>query len=77
MPLVAGSRLGHYEVIAPLGAGGMGEVDLARDDRLQREVALEPPRDGCLDPVRKDPEFVAFMARLRPTWEEYRREAGA
>jgi serine/threonine protein kinase len=41
MPLKAGSRLGPYEVLAPLGAGGMGEVYRARDARLERSVALK------------------------------------
>ena len=41
MPLAAGTRLGPYEIVAPLGAGGMGEVHLARDTRLEREVALK------------------------------------
>ena len=41
MPLAPGTRLGPYEVIAPLGAGGMGEVYRGRDARLQRDVALK------------------------------------
>src|SRR6266540_3604879 len=41
MALSAGSRLGPYEVIAPLGAGGMGEVYKARDTRLERTVAIK------------------------------------
>ena len=41
MPLSPGTRLGRYEVLAPLGAGGMGEVYRARDSRLQRDVAVK------------------------------------
>jgi serine/threonine protein kinase len=36
-----GARLGPYEIVAPLGAGGMGEVYRARDTRLGREVAIK------------------------------------
>ncbi|MEE9562420.1 MAG: serine/threonine-protein kinase, partial [Thermoanaerobaculia bacterium] len=41
MTLEAGSKLGPYEIIEPLGAGGMGEVYRARDTRLEREVAIK------------------------------------
>src|SRR5438309_3206392 len=41
MAIAAGSRLGPYEIVAPLGAGGMGEVWRGRDTRLDRSVAIK------------------------------------
>jgi len=54
MTLAAGSKLGPYEIAAPLGAGGMGEVYRARDTRLERTVAIKIlPAQFSSDPVRK------------------------
>jgi hypothetical protein len=53
MTLAAGSRLGPYEILAPLGAGGMGEVYRALDPRLSREVAIKVlPEELSGDPAR-------------------------
>ena len=54
MPLAPGTQLGPYEILAPLGAGGMGEVYRARDTRLDRIVAIKIlPAQFSSDPVRK------------------------
>src|SRR6476469_702901 len=53
MPLAAGTRLGPYEILGPLGAGGMGEVYQARDTRLDRTVAIKIMPDA----LAADPHF--------------------
>ena len=51
MDMKPGTRLGPYEIVAPLGAGGMGEVYRARDTRLEREVAIKVlPADLAANP---------------------------
>jgi len=53
MPLPPGSRIGHYDIAAAIGAGGMGEVYRARDTRLDRDVALKIlPESFAADPDR-------------------------
>lgn len=52
MSLAAGTRLGPYEVVASVGAGGMGEVYRARDTRLERTVAIKVlPQDLSSSPA--------------------------
>jgi len=62
MVVAAGSRLGPYEIAAPIGAGGMGEVYRARDTRLGRDVAIKVLR----------PEFAADADRLHRFEKEAR-----
>src|SRR5271156_5314616 len=52
MALASGTKLGPYEIVAPAGAGGMGEVYRARDARLNREVAIKV----LLPAFSRDPE---------------------
>jgi serine/threonine protein kinase len=59
MSLAAGTRLGPYEILAPIGAGGMGEVYRARDTRLKREVAVKVLPDS----FASDPERMARFQR--------------
>ena len=59
MPLAAGTRLGSYEILAPLGAGGMGEVYRARDTKLDRDVAIKVLPES----VSSDPDALARFER--------------
>ena len=54
MPLAPGTKLGPYEIVGALGAGGMGEEYRARDTRLGRDVAVKIlPKEMSADAVRK------------------------
>ncbi len=66
MPLAPGTRLGPYEIVAPIGAGGMGEVYRARDTRLGRDVALKIL-----------PEELAGVASRRARFEQEARAVAA
>jgi serine/threonine protein kinase len=70
MSLAPGTRLGHYEIVAPLGAGGMGEVYRAKDTRLKREVAVKVlpeafARDaGRMARFQREAEVLAALNHL-------------
>jgi serine/threonine protein kinase len=57
--LTPGTRLGVYEIVAPLGAGGMGEVYRGRDSKLNRDVAIKV----LLPAVADDPDRLARFSR--------------
>ena len=59
MALAAGTKLGPYEILSPLGAGGMGEVYRARDTRLDRDVAIKVLPEH----LAKDPQALARFER--------------
>src|SRR2546426_5461757 len=61
MPLSAGTRLGPYEILAPLGAGGMGEVYRARDPRMGREVAIKVSAERFSDRFEREVHAVAAL----------------
>ena len=71
MPLAPGTKLGPYDVLAPLGAGGMGEVYRAKDTRLDREVAIKVlPEQFAADPTaltRFEREAKAIAALSHPS----------
>src|SRR5262249_9619005 len=63
MPLSPGTRVGSYDVVAPLGTGGMGEVYRARDTTLDRDVAIKVLPEA----FAQDPERLARLEREAKT----------
>jgi len=61
MPLAPGTRLGPYEIAAPVGAGGMGEVYKARDTRLNRTVAIKVSNDPLSERFQREAQAVAAL----------------
>src|SRR5579872_4818630 len=77
IPLSAGDKLGPYEIVAPLGAGGMGEVYNARDTRLDSIVAIKTAHERFSERYEREARAVAalnhptcasFTTSVRTTW---------
>ncbi len=73
MQLEAGTRLGHYEILSSLGAGGMGEVYRAKDKKLGRQVAIKVLPEGFSDEPERMARFEreAKVQRTRPNKRDH------
>jgi serine/threonine protein kinase len=73
MALRSETRLGPYEILSAIGAGGMGEVYRARDSRLNRDVAIKVlPASFSSDPQRLRRFAISGMMRAWCRWSIYR-----
>ena len=66
MSIAPGTRLGPYQILAPLGAGGMGEVYRARDTRLSRDVAIKVLSVGLAMDADHQSRAVKIRQNNRP-----------
>src|SRR5437016_12614229 len=61
MTLAAGTQLGPYEILVPIGAGGMGEVSRARDPRMGRDVAIKVSAERFSDRFSREVHAIASL----------------
>src|SRR5579864_1171833 len=61
MTLSAGDRLGPYEILAPIGAGGMGEVYRAHDPRVGRDVAIKVSKERFTERFEREARVIAAL----------------
>src|ERR1700693_648000 len=61
MSLAAGDRLGPYEILAPIGRGGMGEVYRAHDTRLKRDVAIKVSAEQFTERFEREARAIASL----------------
>src|ERR1700680_475318 len=61
MPLSIGDKLGPYEILAPIGKGGMGEVYRARDTRLDRDVAIKVSAERFSERFEREARAIASL----------------
>src|ERR1700735_268718 len=61
MALTFGAKLGPYEIVSPLGAGGMGEVYRARDSRLNRDVAIKVSAAQFSERFEREAQAIAAL----------------
>src|SRR5580692_7257070 len=77
MPLSTGDKLGPYEILSPLGEGGMGQVWKPRDTRLNRFVAIKISKKRFSERFEFPNETTAFHAFLRMTIPHKKAPTGA
>jgi len=76
MTLTPGTKLGPYEILAPIGSGGMGEVWKARDTRLGRIVAIKTVKEQHSERFKQEARSVAalnhpYICQLHDIGEDY------
>ena len=77
MPLSAGDKLGPYEILASIGAGGMGQVYSARDARLNRDVAIKVSGEQFSERFESEARAIAaLIAAALAFWRKSATEPG-